>query len=102
MLWTLAGFITGLGLVLWIVGSVLDYVGIAMIGAVLILGTGAIVADSGIEYKIGETRINETADTTEIQYDFSEQNTPEQLSLGGLWMLAGGLLMLQKLGETGL
>lgn len=100
MLWTLAGFITGLGLVLWIVGSVLDYVGIAVIGAALVLGTGAMVTDTGIEYKTGETHINETADETTIQYDFSETNTPQQLSLGGLWMLVGGLLMIQKLGDT--
>lgn len=102
MLWTLAGFLTALGLVLWIVGSVLDYVGIAVIGAALVLGTGAMVTDTGLEYRTGETRINETADQTSVQYEFSQTDTPQQLSLGGLWMLVGGLLMIQKLGETAL
>ena len=47
MLWTVAGLLTAVGFGLWILGSVFDYVGIAMIGSVIILATGAMIANGG-------------------------------------------------------
>lgn len=101
MLWTLAGFLTLFGFVLWIVGSVNEYVGIAMIGAAIIIGTGAMVTDSGLEYQTGETRIEESNNTTVVEKDYQSIDTPQQLSLGGLWMLFGGLLAIHQLNDTG-
>ncbi len=101
MLWMLAGFLTTLGLVMWIVGSVSDYLGIAMIGAALVIGTGAMVTETGLEYQTGETRINESDNTTVVEKNYENINTPQQLSLGGLWMLFGGLLAIHQLNETG-
>jgi hypothetical protein len=87
---------------MWIVGSVFDYMGIAIIGATVILGTGAIVASSGLEYKTGETRIEESTNKTVVSNEYSSIDTPRQLSLGGLWMLFGGLLAIQKLSDNAL
>lgn len=101
MLYTLAGFLTLLGFGMWIVGSVNEFVGIAMIGAAIVIGTGAMVADTGLEYKTGETQISESNNTTVVQHDYQSINTPQQLSLGGLWMLFGGLLAIHQLNETG-
>jgi len=100
VLWTLAGFLTALGFVMWIVGSVSEYVGIAMIGAAIIIGTGAMVTDGGLEYQTGETRIEESNNTTVIEKEYDRINTPSQLSLGGLWMLFGGLLAIHQLNDT--
>lgn len=100
MLWTLAGFLTLLGFVMWIVGSVFEYVGIAMIGAAVIIGTGAMVTESGLEYQTGETRIEESNNTTVVEAEYDSIDTPTQLSLGGLWMLFGGLLAIHRLNET--
>lgn len=100
MIWTLAGFVTLLGLVMWIVGTVRGYLGIAVIGAVLVLGTGAIVANSGLEYRTGETRIQETANRTVVSNQYRTIATPQQLSLGGLWMLFGALLAIHSLNEV--
>lgn len=100
MLWTVAGLLTAVGFGLWILGSVFDYVGIAMIGSVIILATGAMIVNGGMEYESGETRITESTNTTVVEYDYEEVDTPTQLSLGGLVMLAGGLLAMQKLAEV--
>jgi len=100
VLWTLAGFLTLFGFGMWIVGSVFEYIGIAMIGAAIIIGTGAVVADGGLEYETGETRIEESNNTTVIEKDYQSINTPQQLSLGGLWMLFGGLLAIHRLNES--
>ncbi len=86
---------------MWIVGSVSDYLGIAMIGAALVIGTGAMVTETGLEYQTGETRINESDNTTVVEKNYENINTPQQLSLGGLWMLFGGLLAIHQLNETG-
>jgi len=100
MLWTVAGLLTAVGFVFWIVGSLFDYVGIAMIGSVLILATGAMIVDGGIEYQAGQTQTTESSEVTEIEYNYEQVETPTQLSLGGLVMLAGGLLAMQKLAEV--
>lgn len=100
MLWTIAGFVTLLGFGMWIVGSVYDYVGVAMIGAVIIIGTGAMVTDSGLEYSTGETQVQESDNRTVIETQYESIDPPQQLSLGGLWMLFGGLLAIQKLNDV--
>jgi len=100
MLWTVAGLLTAVGFVFWIVGSVFNYVGISMIGAVVIMATGAMVVDGGLEFEAGETQITESSEVTEIEYNYEQVDTPTQLSLGGLVMLAGGLLAIQKLTEV--
>lgn len=100
MLWTIAGFVTLLGFGMWIVGSVFDYVGVAMIGAVIIIGAGAMVTDSGLEYSTGETQIQESDNRTVVEENYQSIETPQQLSLGGLWMLFGGLLAIQKLNDV--
>lgn len=100
MLWTVAGLLTAVGFVLWIVGSVFNYVGISMIGAVVIMATGAMIVDGGLEYEAGETHTTESSEVTEIEYNYESVDMPTQLSLGGLVMLAGGLLAIQKLAEV--
>jgi len=100
MLWQLAGFVTLFGFAMWIVGTVRGYTGVASIGAVLIIATGAMVTNDGLEYRTGETHITESTNKTVIQDDFERIDPPQQLSLGGLWMLIGGLLMIHKLNEV--
>lgn len=96
-----AGMVTTLGIVGWIIGRVFDMYGVAMIGAVLILGVGASVANGGLAYQDGQTveeqaviltfeNESATADVgnyTPLQYDDLERNnTTVYYDDGGTWV----------------
>jgi len=90
--------LTLFGLAVWIVGISLGYKGIATIGAVVVVGVGIGVLDTGLEQRAGTIEENVNSTTTEI----SVQTTPVPLTssfpIGFLWSLLGGVLTLQALG----
>lgn len=102
MILTTAGFITTFGFIAWIAGMALEYPGVAVIGGVIVVGVGASIMDSGLQYRDGETQVvNETANTTTIEPTYSSVPLPQHLSLGALVTLLGGLLTLQGINRFG-
>jgi hypothetical protein len=94
-----AAFIAALGLALFILGAVRDYKGVATIGAIMVVGVGAIVTTSGLEYQTGVVVMNETANKTVRDFQYGQTSTPRNLPLGGLIMAAGGVLVLRALND---
>jgi hypothetical protein len=108
MLLYIALALSGLGFFAFVAGQVLDMAGVAVIGAVIVVGVGAMVTGTGLEYRDGErvdkefggennsTVVGETVVPTYTQLD-----TPQHLSLGMLWLLLGGTLTLRGINRAG-
>jgi len=102
-----------LGFGLFLLGSMLDYTGVAAVGAVLVIAVGGAVALTDLETATGETVEREyttvnsetvvastTSTTTyETVAPLREFGDAGPLSLGGLQMLVGGLLLTRRLNE---
>lgn len=65
MILSAAAFLVVLGLLVWVLGHYFSFTGVAVIGAVLVLGVGAMVALGGVEYAAGET-VDTTTTQTEV------------------------------------
>lgn len=101
MILTVASALISLGFVTWILGSIFEYHGVATIGAVVIVGVGAMVANGGLEFKTGEIETTVDNSTTETENQYNSVDTPTHLSLGAIIMLLGGTLFLRALNELG-
>lgn len=91
-----------IGFATWLIGLLLDYRGVAVIGAVIVVGVGAAVTeDGGLTQKTGEIETTAPDNTTEVEYQYEPVETPGQLNLGVLIMLLGGVLVLHGLNDAG-
>jgi len=97
MILTSAVVLTALGLVVWLVGIFGNYQGLAAVGAILVVGVGAVVLSDGLERQSGEIERTINSSTTET----IPQTTPIQLlpqtPTGAIWMLMGALLLFRGL-----
>lgn len=102
LLATFAVLIT-LGLAVWYVGHTFRYLGVAAIGAAVIIVAGSAVALTGLAVRTGETRVmdyttvNNTtvANSTTISYEYQTTSLADVLGAGVLGSLGfGGLVML--------
>jgi len=97
MLLTPALAISALGLLIWAVGLRMGFKGIAVIGAVLVVGVGATVLTTGLQHEAGKTEEQINSSTTTI----SVQTEPVQLissfDAGLVLSLLGGAMTLQGL-----
>jgi len=89
--------LTGLGLVVWLVGIFGEYHGLAALGAVLVVGVGGMVLTNGLEQNAGtiEKQVNST--TTEKIPQTEPIDLLPQTPTGAVWMLMGGVMLLQGL-----
>jgi hypothetical protein len=101
MLATTAALLMGVGFVAFVLGAVFQYQGVAVIGAVLILGVGAVVTVSGVEHRSGEVVTTQPDNSTVHDFQYERTETPQNLSLGTLLMLLGGVLALRSLNDIG-
>jgi hypothetical protein len=107
--------LTSLGFVLWAAGHFSEYTGVAAIGAVLVIAVGGGVVLTDLHVKTGETvdRSYTTVNNSTVVDTVSRSNVYERvvlldelggqagpLSLGGLLMLTGAVLMMRRLEET--
>lgn len=90
---------TGLGLAVFVIGWALDLPAIAMIGAVLILASGALALDGPVEVKVGQIDVDNTAGNDTFKNDYEAISQPDQFNLGFLTMLLGGLGTLHSLNK---
>lgn len=103
--------LTALGLAAWILGTVFEWAGIAVIGAVIVVGAGAMVTTTGLEYRSGQVEQNDVAfnesvnesyvNSTQVTYQYEPVSLPQKLSLGALVMLFGGVGVLRSLDGAG-
>jgi hypothetical protein len=97
MLVTTAAIIVGLGWAAFIVGFIFNIYELGVLGGIIVLGVGAVVAGGvSLEEVSGEieTANNDGTVTTETQT--SEVATPQKLSIGGIFMLIGGVQVLRS------
>lgn len=98
MILSTAVFLTGLGVVVWALAEVFSYRGIAVLGAVLVVGVGTAVMVGGLEYQAGETQIEtDGGNTTEIEYEYQEIGTTSSFPTGMILTLLGGTMMLRSI-----
>lgn len=101
MILTTSVFLTGLGMAAWIAGFVLDMPGVAAIGGVLVVGVGAMVMVDGLQHRDGKTEtVNDTTNTTTVQYDYKQVNTLSSFPLGAMLTLMGGVQVLRSMDNT--
>jgi len=86
---------------MWLIGLLFEYRGIAVIGATIIVGVGAVVAEDGLQHQTGTVEHTVDSDTTEIERQYAEVETPLNLNLGTLIILIGGVLALHGLNDAG-
>jgi len=95
MLLVPAVILTLLGFVVWGAGILLDFSGIAVIGAVVAVAVGAMILSDGLEQRDGKIERQIDNNTTAIE----PQTTPVQFlpsfPLGLVWTLLGGVLLLR-------
>lgn len=115
MLLTTFVVMSSLGFATWLLGHYFQYTGIASIGAVLLIAVGGAIAVTDLQVKTGET-VEKEYGTVDNETVVTNQSTTNQyetvtvlqqfggvggpLSLGGLVMILGGLLMTHHLNEV--
>lgn len=99
MLLQVAAFLTALGFVTWIAGTLLGYHGIGMIGAALLVGVGAMTMTDGLETRTGEVETNTSANTTETTFVTDPVETRQTFPLGVLLTFLGGAVGVRSLEE---
>lgn len=113
MLFQVVAGLVVLGLVVWLIGEYFGYLGVAALGATMLIIAGSAVALTGLEIRTGEvqsfeyTTINNTTvqDQATVSYSYQTTTLAEilnvgaiaSLGLGGLLMLLGAALMSQTL-----
>lgn len=95
MLLASATILTGTGFAMWIAGAVLDYPGVGVLGALLVLGVGVTVMDDGgLDVKTGEVQnVTDNGNVTDVEYQYSEVGLPGNLELGFILVLLSTLLL---------
>lgn len=86
-----AAFLSVLGTGTWLIGELMDYQGIATIGAVLMVGLGAAAMVDGLEVETGEIEV-EDGSTTEIETQHEPVGTTTSFPLGLMLTLLGGVM----------
>lgn len=99
MILTVAAFLSALGLVTWVLGYYLRFTGMAVIGAVLLLGVGAMVMIDGLEHSSGEIETQADDGTIERQTIYDQVDTGQSFPLGALLTILAGVLVMRSLNQ---
>lgn len=99
MILTVAAFLSALGLVTWVIGFYLRFTGMAVIGAVLLLGVGAMVMIDGLEHEAGEIETEDADGTVERQTMYDPVETGQSFPLGALLTILAGVLVMRSLNQ---
>lgn len=98
MLLQVASLLTAFGFAAFIVGHIFEYYGLAFIGAVLIIVTGAWIMTTGLQAEAGtiETNVSANETVTETRYDTVQSPFPN-FSVGFGVFIVGSVAGLQAL-----
>jgi len=94
---SVASFLTAVGFVAWLVGETLNYQGIAVIGATLVVGLGAAITTGGLQYQTGETTTGGCCGDTTTAAEYQTYEPPASLPFGPLVMILGAVMALRPL-----
>lgn len=89
--------LSAFGLLVWALGLQMGYKGIAVIGAVLVVGVGVGILDGGLQQEAGTVENSVNSSTTEISVQKEPVPLSSAFNLGFVWTLLGGVLALQAL-----
>lgn len=96
-LWT-AGFFVTLGFLTWAFGYATNHPDVSLLGCIIVLGLGVMMIDGGLQHRTGERQVvNETTNTTSIEYEYSRVETPTHFPFSTLVMLVGSVGSLHSL-----
>lgn len=96
-----AAAVSVFGLVLFAFGYAFDSPGVAMVGALFIVGIGAAGAIDGYEYKGGQVETyNNSTNTTTIDYQYQSVSVHTDFPLGVMVTLAGVVLFMGASGRA--
>jgi hypothetical protein len=99
MILTTAAVLSLFGIVAFAIGSIYGHPGVAMFGAIIIIGVGGTGVVDGIQIKTGETH-TETNNTTVIEDNYEDITTHSQFPFPVVWLLFGAVLLVSSLGEA--
>lgn len=97
MILTTAAFFSALGLAVWLLGELRDYRGIAVIGAILLIGVGSAAMIGGLEVQTGEIATELNNSTVETEHQYSPIGTTTSFPTGMVLTLLGGAMALRSL-----
>lgn len=97
MLLIAAAFLTALGFTAWITGTMLDYHGLGMVGAAILVGVGAMTMVDGLETKTGQVETQVSSNQTEIAHTYEPVDTLATFPLGVMVTLVGGIAGIRSL-----
>jgi len=83
------------GLVVWAAGLQFGYTGVAVLGAVLVVGVGASVLGTGLQQRAGTVEQSPNSTTTVISVQTAPVTFVSSFNAGLIWTLLGGVLTLQ-------
>lgn len=101
MILSVAAALVTLGFLGWILGTIFGYHGIAVIGATIVVGAGAMAMSDGLAYKNGEVETTVNNSTVETTNQYEQLDTPTHLPLASLITLLGGVMLLRSLDSFG-
>jgi len=85
------------GLLLWVAGLQLGYKGVAVIGAVIVVGVGVSILTTGLQQRAGTIEESVNSSTTVISVQTEPVTLISSFSVGFIWSLLGSVLVLQGL-----
>jgi hypothetical protein len=101
MILTTAAFLTFVGLGVFVLGAVFGQREVAVIGATLVLGVGAMTTLGGLEVRSGDRVVETSNNTTVTEFQYRQVETPTRLPLGALMMLLGSTLAIRGVNDVG-
>lgn len=100
MILTIAGYLSALGFLAWILGSFFDYTGVAVIGGVIVVGIGAAAMTDGLQHETGQIETNVSENETEVTTQYDDVETPANFPLGPVIMILGAMMVIRALDEV--
>lgn len=101
MILTTAAFLTTIGIAAFVLGHSYGYQGIAVIGAVLIVGVGAGAMIDGLDTQTGERQIEVNNSTTQVENVYEPIGIGTSFPVGLVVLLMGGAMAGQVLNPDG-
>jgi hypothetical protein len=95
-----ATLLLAVGFAAFIVGHISGHPGVAMIGAIVIIGVGATAMTGGIQHQDGTTEYTNAQNETVTERTYSDISTMSEFPVGVMLMGLGAVLLLTSTGQA--
>lgn len=96
--------IAGIGFVAYALGHLFNRYGVAMIGAIIVIGVGASIMTGGVQVAVGEDQvtINESGDKTVTNSTtvYEDVDTQSDFPVGVVVLALGAVMLIGTTGEA--